>query len=106
MELIFNLFSFDATVNYRGANCREKSAWGGLDLRVIQSPTAVLCFRQLFLIFVLIIRTLLSNLRFLITTVKDIEQKNSLFFYWGSSLELVWEIVNRSGKFYIFRGIS
>ena len=48
LELFFNLFSFDSTVNYHDANCRKTSSWSGLDLPLNQSPTAMLCFLRCF----------------------------------------------------------
>ena len=48
IDLFFNLFFLDTTVNYCDANCSKKVHWGGHDLPLNQSPTAILCFDDAF----------------------------------------------------------
>ena len=46
-KLIFNLYSFNATVIYRDSNFRKKCI-GGLDVWLTKSPTAIFYFQRRF----------------------------------------------------------
>ena len=64
MKRLFNLFSLDASDNYRDANRRKKVHGVVLIYRLISRQPPFCVFADAFNLF-FIIRTLLSNLRFL-----------------------------------------
>ena len=65
MKRLLNLFSLDAFDNYRDANRRKKVHGVVLIYRLISRQPPFCVFADAFNLFFLIIRTLLSNLRFL-----------------------------------------
>ena len=68
IDLFFNLFFLDATVNYCDANCSKKVHGVVIIYRLI-SRQPPFCVSTMLLIFLFTIRTLFSNLRFPISAL-------------------------------------